>query len=372
MKALAIFPEHKDIRIVQILEPHLDSPDQVLFHPLEVGICGTDRDIVRFEFGTPPAGLDYLVLGHETIGEVVEVGKAVERIRKGDLVVPTVRRPCRDSACIPCRTGQSDMCVTGRFTERGIRAASGYMTELIAESAAFLTVIPKELRPVGVLVEPLTIIEKALQQMEEIQKRLPWGCPENSAGGKYGCRSALVLGAGPVGFLGALSLVNIGMRTYLVSRNDTFDPKVRVLEAAGITYFCSNERSPREIAYAIGNVDVILEAAGSSELSFEYLPILGVNGIYLMTGVPGPGNRVSINGDDIMRRLVLLNQVVVGVVNANLGAFHRAVRHLAVFCEKFPRAMASLITTRVPLENYSQCLMQKQRGEIKTVLTIDE
>jgi threonine dehydrogenase-like Zn-dependent dehydrogenase len=179
-----------------------------------------------------------------------------------------------------------------------------------------------------------------------------------------------VLGAGPVGFLGALSLANLGMKTHLASRNDPQDPKIRVLESAGITYFCSKERSPQDIADAIGNVDVILEAAGSSELSFEYLPVLGVNGIYLMTGVPGPGNRVSINGDEVMRRLVLLNQAVVGVVNANIRAFRRAVRQLAVLCEKFPRAMESLITARAPLESYAQYLMQKQRGEIKTVLTV--
>src|SRR5437867_6721806 len=213
MKALVIFPEKKDVRILQIPEPRLDSPEGVLIHPLEVGICGTDREIVRFEFGTPPPGLDYLVIGHETIGEVVEVGKAVEGFRKGDLVVPTVRRPCGDSTCVPCRTHQSDMCVSGRFTERGIRAACGYMTELIVESPAFLTSIPKDLRSVGVLIEPLTIIEKALQEMEEIQKRLPWGCPEGTPGGKYGCRSALVLGAGPVGFLGALSLADLGLKT---------------------------------------------------------------------------------------------------------------------------------------------------------------
>ena len=307
MKALAIFPEKKDIRIIQVPEPKLDSPDQVLIHPLEVGICGTDRGLARFEFGTPPPGLDYLVAGHETIGEVVEAGKNVEGFRKGDLVVPTVRRPCGEARCLPCRIEESDMCFTGRFTERGIKSAGGYMTELIAEHPAYLTRIPAGLRSVGVLLEPLSIIEK---QLEEIQERLPWKCPPGTRGGKYGCRSALVLGAGPVGFLAAISLANMGMKTYLASRNDPEDPKIRVLERAGITYFCSRQRSPQEIAERIGNIDVVLEAAGSSELSFEYLPILGVNGIYIMTGVPGQGNTLSVNGDDIMRRIVVYNQVV--------------------------------------------------------------
>ncbi len=370
MKALAIFPEKKDIRIIQVPEPKLDSPDQVLIHPLEVGICGTDRGLARFEFGTPPPGLDYLVAGHETIGEVVEAGKNVEGFRKGDLVVPTVRRPCGEARCLPCRIEESDMCFTGRFTERGIKSAGGYMTELIAEHPAYLTRIPAGLRSVGVLLEPLSIIEKALKQLEEIQERLPWKCPPGTRGGKYGCRSALVLGAGPVGFLAAISLANMRMKTYLASRNDPEDPKIRVLERAGITYFCSRQRSPQEIAERIGNIDVVLEAAGSSELSFEYLPILGVNGIYIMTGVPGQGNTLSVNGDDIMRRIVVYNQVVLGVVNANLSAFRRGVEHLAAFCEKVPESMEAIITARVPLESYAGYLMQKQRGEIKSVLSL--
>lgn len=370
MKALAIFPDQKEIRLIQIPEPRLDSPDQVLIRPLEVGICGTDRDIVSFQFGTPPPGLDFLVLGHETLGEVVEVGRDVQGFRKGDLVVPTVRRPCNDPGCLPCRTEQSDMCYTGRFSERGIRSASGYMTEAIVEVPSFLTKVPRELRAVGALVEPLTVTEKALKELEEVQKRLPWECPEGTPGGRYGCRSALVLGAGPVGFLAALSLANLGMKTHLVSRNDPEDPKIRVLDRAGIVYFCSRHKTPSDIAAAIGNIDLIFEATGSSELGFEYLPILGINGIYLITGVPGPGNRVSIDADNIMRRLVLNNQLILGVVNANIRAFRRAVERLSALCKRFPDAMQSLITARVPLESYAQYLLAKQRGEIKTILTL--
>ncbi|PYV12542.1 MAG: glucose dehydrogenase [Acidobacteria bacterium] len=370
MKALAIYPAERDIRIIQVPEPRLDAADSVLIHPIEVGICGTDRDIVRFELGAPPPGLDYLVMGHETIGEVVEVGRGVEGLRKGDLVVPTVRRPCSEPGCIPCRIEQSDMCFTGRFTERGIRAESGYMTELIVERPRFLARVPPTLRGVAVMVEPLTLTEKALAELVQIQARLPWGCPPEAGAGEYGCRSALVLGAGPIGFLAALALSDMGFRTHLVSRNDPGDPKVAVLGKLGITYFSSKDKSPSEVAAAIGNIDVILEAAGSSELAFEYLPALGVNGIYLMTGVPGPGNRVAIDTDLAMRRLVLNNQAVVGVVNANIRAFRSAVERLGHFARKYPDALQSFITARVPLEAFSQHLLAKQRGEIKTVLTL--
>ncbi len=371
MKALAAFPHEKEIRMIQVSEPGLDSPDKVLIHPLEVGICGTDRELARFTFGEPPAESDHLIMGHECIGEVVEVGQNVEGIGKGDLVVPTVRRPCRDRGCVPCQSAQSDMCFTGGFTERGIRGAPGYMTELIVESPDFLCRIPAELRSVGVLIEPLTIVEKALQELLQVQERLMWKCEPVAGRGPYHCRSALVLGAGPIGYLAALCLADLGMKTHLVSRNDPDDPKIQVLQSAGIPYFCSRGQTPEDIAAAVdGNIDVVFEATGNSALWLDYLPILGTNGICVVTGNAGTGNQITINADRVMRRLVLLNQLVLGVVNANIGAFHAAARRLPTLGEKFPGIVESLITARVPLERHASYLGRKQSGEIKTVLEI--
>jgi len=370
MKALAVFPQSREIRIISVPEPRLDSPAQLLIHPLEVGICGTDRDIARFEIGTSPPGSDHLVIGHETIGEVVEVGKDVTGFRKGDLVVPTVRRPCADPSCMPCRTEQSDMCLTGRFTERGIWSASGYMTELIVESPLFLTRIPAHLREVGVLLEPLSIIEKSLKTMEQIQSRISREPLAGAPSGRPRAGTALVLGAGPIGFLGALSLHSMGFRTHVASRNEPEDPKVRVLEQAGIGYFCSRRQSPQEIAAETGNLDLILEAAGSSDLCFEYVPVLGTNGLYIMTGTPGPGNPLTLDADEFMRQIIYKNQVILGVVNANVGAFRNGVQRLAHLCDNYPDVMQSLITSRTPMEDFSRHLAQKLRGEIKVTLTL--
>jgi threonine dehydrogenase-like Zn-dependent dehydrogenase len=369
MKALALFPEKRDIDIISIPEPLL-APDRVLVRPLEVGICGTDRDLARFQFGYAPAGLDYLVLGHEMIGEIVEVGTDVEGFHAGDIVVPSVRRPCDDAACVPCRSGRTDMCFTGKFTERGIFGAGGFMTELVAEVPAFLTRVPASLRDFGVLLEPLSIVEKALEEMGHVQQRLPWKCPGATRDEEHQCRSALVLGAGPIGFLGAFALAVRGFRTYLASRNDPEDPKIRVLDKVGVTYFCSRQRTPVQIREAIGNIDVILEAAGSSELSFDFLPTLGINGIYLMTGVPGPGNSIAINADHLMRQLVVNNQVILGTVNASAEAFRRGVENLDLFCRRFPDSMRSMITARLPMERYAEVLIGKKPGEIKAVLTV--
>lgn len=169
---------------------------------LDVGVCGTDREIIAFQYGTPPDSSDYLIIGHESLGQVVDAGEKVTGAKVGDLVVFTVRRPCPHPGCIACRSGRQDFCYTGDYTERGIKQCHGYMTEFVVEEQSYVNVVPPELRDVAVLVEPLTVAEKSLAQFKAVEQRLPW----NGAGH----RNALVLGAGPVGLLGAMALTIAG------------------------------------------------------------------------------------------------------------------------------------------------------------------
>lgn len=162
MKAVAVFPASREVKIVEHEAPRLSQPDQVTLRVLEIGICGTDREICSFEYGTPPQGDDYLVIGHESLAEVVEVGSAVNRLQVGDLIVPTVRRPCVHLECLACRSGHHDYCYTGDFSERGIKEAHGYMTEYVVDHERYMNLVPPDLREVAVLTEPLTIAEKAL------------------------------------------------------------------------------------------------------------------------------------------------------------------------------------------------------------------
>ena len=142
MKAVAVFPESRQVKLIEQDVPRLSQPDQVLLRLLDVGICGTDKEICTFEYGTPPAGDDHLVIGHESLAEIVQVGSAVERFRVGDLVVPSVRRPCPRRGCLSCRSGHQDYCYTGEFTERGIKEAHGYMTEYVVDHERYMNVVP--------------------------------------------------------------------------------------------------------------------------------------------------------------------------------------------------------------------------------------
>ena len=174
---------------------------------LDVGICGTDKEIASFQYGTPPEGSEYLVIGHESLGEIVEAGPGVSKLKQGDLVVATVRRPCNHPECMACRAGRQDFCYTGDFTERGIKERHGYMAEFVVEEERYLNLVPRELRDVAVLVEPLTIAEKSLTQLRQIQQRLPWDCFSKPGNIPNDGHRAVVLGAGPVGLLGAMALV---------------------------------------------------------------------------------------------------------------------------------------------------------------------
>ena len=177
MKAAAVFPARKSLEVVNDFpEPKLDSPTGVKVRVLNVGVCGTDREIASFQYGfPPPAGSEFLVMGHECLGEVIEAGPEVRDLKPGDLVIPMVRRPCDHPECAACRAGRQDFCYTGDYRERGIKQMHGFLTESIVDEARYMNPVPQAIREVAVLVEPLTIAEKGLIQAGQIQKRLPWG-----------------------------------------------------------------------------------------------------------------------------------------------------------------------------------------------------
>src|ERR1051325_4586655 len=244
MKAIAVTPRIKEVQIINQAEPNVVLPTDVKLRMLEAGVCGTDKEICAFEYGTPPSGSEQLVIGHESLGEVVEVGSAVKHVRVGDLVVPMVRRPCPHDYCVACRSDRQDFCFTGDFTERGIKGQHGFMAEFVVDHEKYMNPVPKELRDVAVLVEPLTIAEKALAQVWQVQQRLPWGCPVAPGKAAAHCHRALVLGAGPVGLLGTMALINYDFETYVYSREAAPNPRSQLIVSIGAHYISSATTPP--------------------------------------------------------------------------------------------------------------------------------
>jgi threonine dehydrogenase-like Zn-dependent dehydrogenase len=367
MKALAVSQQQRSARVIDVPSPQLASPSMVRVRMLEVGVCGTDAELCAFEYGDPPAGADYLIAGHEALGIVEESGSDVEHLRAGDLVVPSVRRPCPHEECAPCASGHQDFCVTGDYTERGIKGAHGYLAEQVVEEERYLHIVPAELRDVGVLTEPLTIAEKGLRQYAAIQRRLPWMANADDEAFMQGHR-AVVLGAGPVGLLGAMLFVERGFETWVFSRGDASTPNAKLATAFGATYVSSEDEDFRQLASEIGRVDLVYEATGAPGLAFDVMRHLDANAVCVLTGVPGEADAIRVEGDEIMKRLVLRNQVVVGTVNANRRDFGQAIRDLGRFDSAWPAELRGIITQRASMDKF--CEHATTKHGIKSVIAL--
>lgn len=370
MKAVAVYPHSRRIEVVEHPKPRVQKPTDVLVRILDVGVCGTDREICCFDYGTPPSGSEYLVLGHESIGEVIEVGSAVRTLTPGDLVVPMVRRPCGIDSCASCAVGRSDFCYTGQITERGIKEHHGFMTEFVVDDERYMVPVPSELREVGVLIEPLTIAEKALKQVWQVQQRLPWSCPHAEGDAPGQCHHAVILGAGPVGLLGAMAFRRSGFSTFVYSREPRGSEKAKLVESIGATYLSGVDTPVEELLKTVGTIDVVYEATGASRLCFDVLKQLGPNAAFVFTGVPGRRGPVQVDTDLIMRNMVLNNQVVFGTVNAGRETFEDAVKDLGQFMRLWPDAVRSLITGRFGVGDAVALLTGDQAG-IKNVVSFE-
>ena len=239
----------------------------------------------------------------------------------------------------------------------------GFLTEMIVDEARYMNPVPNAIREVAVLVEPLTIAEKGLIQVMQIQKRLPWGLntPEQT-------HQSVVLGAGPVGLLGAMALRHAGFAVTVYSRNREPDPAADIVKAIGGKYISSQDRSIEQMASAVGNIDLVYEATGVSQFAFDVLAVLGTNGLFVSTGVPGKHGPVSIDTDKIMRNLVLKNQCLLGTVNAGKDAFENAVAGLTSFHAAWPEAVKNLITGRFPLERFAEPI--RNQSGIKNIVEV--
>jgi threonine dehydrogenase-like Zn-dependent dehydrogenase len=288
-------------------------------------------------------------------------------VRPGDYAVFTVRRGC--DHCLPCAENQSDMCASGDYTERGIRAADGYQTELVVDTEQYVIRVPPEMAAYGVLAEPMSVAEKAIQEAALIQAaRLPGGDPAHPDSWLRGKR-ALIAGLGPIGLLAAFAL---RLRDVEVVGLDVADETARrpaLLKRIGGRYVDGRQVKTLDLDDTVGQIDLIFEATGVASLEFELIDALGINGIYVLTGIPGGDRPISVDGADLVRQLVLKNQVLVGSVNANRRHFELAVADLARAEAQWGDAIRQVVTHHVPVAEFESVLRQRVPDEIKSVIT---
>jgi threonine dehydrogenase-like Zn-dependent dehydrogenase len=348
MKALAVIPgQPNSLHLVELPKPSLDDVPGgrgVLVRVLRVGVDGTDKEINAAEYGAAPDGDDFLVIGHEGFGQVEAVGPAVTDLRPGDFVVATVRRP---GTSIYDRIGTSDMTTDEVYFERGINLRHGYLTEYYVDDAEFIVKVPKGLHEVGVLLEPLTVVEKGIAQAYEIQRRLRVWRPKKAA----------VMGAGTIGLLAALVLRLRGLDVTVFGQRPAPYRNAELLSQIDARYVSTRAMTVLEGAAQYGPFDVMFEATGFSPVAFDAMQALGRNGALVLSSVTGGDRRVEVPADMINLEFVLGNKVMVGTVNANREYFERGVQDMALAEAEYAGWLRQLLTHPVHgLENYSELL----------------
>lgn len=361
MKAVVVTPGVKhSARVIEVPTPK-PGPGEVRVRVHRVGIDGTDIEIDRAEYGQAPPGDSHLIIGHESFGQIDEAGPGVQGFAVGDQVVALVRRP---DDCQPCCSGEPDMCVKGEYTERGIKGRHGYLSQFYTESPEYLVKLPRELSEVGVLLEPLTVVEKGFRHAWALQTRMR----------KWQPRRALILGAGPVGLLGALLARLRGLDTIVYGRDPNAAISARVGQI-GARYVAALDEQGKEVHHLgklpqeLGPLDFILEATGAATVAIGAMRIIGPDGVLCLASVTGGEAPMEICAACLNLELVLGNRVIFGTVNANRVDFVDGIEHLAQARTRFPGWLEALITRRVPLERFREAFERKP-GDVKVVVEI--
>ncbi len=364
MKAIAITPGTKEVHIVDRPEPELAAPDEIKLRVLRVGICGTDREEASGGRADAPPGQKDLVIGHEMFGQVEEVGNQVQGVRPGDFGCFTVRRGCNH--CPACLNNRSDMCSSGDYTERGIKQRDGYETELVVDQLRYFVRVPKEQVPLGVLSEPTSVAEKAIDEALAVQAaRIPGAAdPQKWVQGKQ----VLVAGLGPIGLLAAVALRLRGAEVLGLDVVDENSLRPELLKQLGGKYVDGRQTKPSALDDSFGQIDMIFEATGIARVEFDLLGALGINGVYVLTGIPGGDRPLQIDGAALMRTLVLRNQVMIGSVNASRKHFEMAVDDLGKGYKTWGKTMEQIITHAVPYTDFADVLEKHPDNEIKAVI----
>ena len=364
MKAISLIPGTTQVYLQDIPEPVIQNPDEIKIKMLEVGICGTDREEIAGGRADAPKGKNQLIIGHEMFGKVTETGSAVKNVKPGDYGVFMVRRGC--GKCSACLNGRCDMCYTGDYTERGIKGADGYQAEYVVDKEQYFVKVPKEMKEIAVLTEPMSVAAKAIDEASIIQQaRLKdFDKQENWFRGK----KALIAGIGPIGLMAAFAL---RLREAEVTGMDIVDEnslRPQILKQVGGKYVDGRKIDITNFEEQCGGADFVFEATGIAKLQIELIDTLAINGIYVATGIPSAERPMSIPAGSLMQKLVLKNQIVVGSVNASLHHFQLAVNDLNESLRKWPGAIKSVITERIPFENFDYALHAHSPEEIKMVV----
>ena len=356
MKAVAVLPgTPSSVHLREITPPKLnDQPHPhvckvpegrgVLVKTLQVGVDATDREINEALYGNAPPGGDFLVIGHECFGRVVEVGDKVTEVQPGDYVSCTVRRP---GGSLFDAIGRNDITSEEVYYERGINLCHGYLTESFVDDAEYIVKVPKNLKHLGVLSEPASVCAKAIEQAYLAQQRLQVWNPKR----------AFVMGAGQIGLLATMMLKLRGLEVYTIATKPGPHRKSEIAEAYGAKYVSAKQKSLTELVKEVGKPDLIFEATGNAEVCFRAMEVLALNGALVWTSITGGKQDVTVDGAKINLEWVLGNKLLVASVNGNRRHFELGLQALSHGELTYPGVTERILTHPVKgLDGYLEMM----------------
>jgi threonine dehydrogenase-like Zn-dependent dehydrogenase len=346
MQAVTVVPGTAgSARLEDVPEPGAEL-GPVVVEALAVGVCGTDAEIASGGYGWAPPGEEQLILGHESLGRVVDPGPT--GLAVGEHVAGIVRRP-DPLPCPNCAVGEWDMCSNGGYTERGIKQVHGFMAERWRIEPEYVVRVDKRLGVLGVLLEPTTVVAKAWQQILTIGQRTFWDP-----------HTVLVVGAGPIGLLAALIGVQLGRDVHVLDRVTT-GPKPALVQELGAVYHTG------AVADLRLSPDIVVECTGVAPLIQQAADAVAPGGIVCLTGVGSPSTSTSGPASRLATDAVLKNLVVFGSVNANRRHYYRAAKVLANADRSW---LEQLLTRRVRPDAVDQALARTP-DDIKVVMEFE-
>jgi glucose 1-dehydrogenase len=346
MKALTVVPRQAGTAELREGPEPEPSEGPLLVEALAVGVDGTDQEIVDGAYGWAPPGKKRLVLGHESLGRVVEAPDG-GGFAPGDLVVGIVRHP-DPVPCINCAVGEWDMCRNGRYTEHGIKERDGFIRERYRLEPAMTVKVDPGLGRLAALTEPTSVVAKAWDHVERIGARARWEP-----------KRALVTGAGPIGLLAALIGIQKGLEVHVLDRV-TEGPKPELVRDLGAAYHSDLDETE-------GRFDAVIECTGVGQLVFHAVEHLAGGGVMCLTGIASSDRQIPLDASALNKDMVLNNSVVFGSVNANKRHFEQAHRALAAADGEW---LERMVTRWVPLERWREAL-ERRPHDVKTAITFE-
>jgi threonine dehydrogenase-like Zn-dependent dehydrogenase len=373
MKAIAVLPGQpnsvhlREVPAPKLTEqphPHVTAISEgraVLVKTLQVGVDATDREINEALYGNAPPGGEHLVIGHESFGQVLEVGAKVTEVVPGDYVSCTVRRP---GGSLFDKIGRNDITSEEVYFERGINLCHGFMTESFVDDAEYIVKVPVELKHLGVLSEPASVCAKAIDQAYLAQQRLQVWKPKR----------AFVLGAGQIGLLATMMLRLRGLEVHTLATKPGPHRKSEIVEAYGATYVSSKQRPMADLVKQAGRPDIIFEATGNAEVCFRAMEVLGLNGALIWTSITGGKHDVTVDGAKINLEWVLGNKLLVSSVNGNRHHFEMGIQALSLGEHTYPGITERILTHPVVgLDKYKEMMqLLEDKDALKVFVNIAE